>query len=91
VLEPQYLVFIRGWLLGAKAGVQMRGFQDSSSCIWSSNLPPPQIVIDVAETWFCLAGLGDHKYRLRTLEVLVKDLELGGCLPAMLSYSTELQ
>ena len=41
--------------------------------------------MDVAEIGSCLAGLGDHKYDLRTLEVLVKDLELGGYLPAMLS------
>ena len=33
--------------------------------------------MDVAETGSCLAGLGDHKYGLRTLEVLFKDLELG--------------
>lgn len=32
--------------------------------------------MDVAETGSCLAGLGDHKYGLRTLEVLFKDLEL---------------
>ena len=34
------------------------------------------MVMDVAETGSCLAGLGDHKYGLRTLEVLFKDLEL---------------